>query len=297
MQWHHFITETAATLAGPWDPRLAGSCDYLMHGTLSTAALHLAYLNPSERDKYEELSSQHRNLALGPFRDALSHITPENCHTVFSFSVFLVIAQFAPSDSPRALGLPGTALYNGPANWIVCLRACDSILSQATVHMMDGPFGSLLAASMGAMDLTEKAELRGTEDDESLEVLSRHLLEAQGKESEESATLDEMEAYAQSISLLRKYLAASSSKPDSLSARIFSSLWATQVPDTLIQTLHEERPQALCILAHYCLLLNHCHSCWYTEHRAYDLLIATTQSLPEDWMPYVEYPLRVVQRR
>jgi hypothetical protein len=274
-----------------------------MHGTLSTAALHLAYLNPSQRDKYEEVSSQHRNLALGPFRLALSHITPENCHNVFSFSVLLIIAQFAPSDSPRALGLPGTALYKGPANWIVCLRACDSILSQAIVHMVDGPFGKLLADAMGAMDLTEKVELRKTEDDESLEGLSRRILAVQAGDGviEESTTttttLDEMEAYADSISLLRKMLAASSSTSDPLSARIFSSLWATQASETFIQMLHEERPTALCILAHYCLLLNRCHSCWYTEHRAYDLLMAITQGLPEDWMTSVEYPLRVIQRR
>lgn len=269
-----------------------------MHGTLSTAALHLAYLNPSQRDKYEEVSSQHRNLALGPFRLALSHITPENCHSVFSFSVLLIIAQFAPSDSPRALGLPGTALYKGPANWIVCLRACDSILSQATVHMVDGPFGTLLADAMGAMDLTEKVELRKTEDDESLERLSRRILAVQagGEDQTKTTTLDEMEAYAESISLLRKMLAASSSTSDPLSARIFSSLWATQASEMFILMLHEERPAALCILAHYCLLLNRCHSCWYTEHRAYDLLMAITQGLPEEWMSSVEYPLRVIQR-
>jgi hypothetical protein len=151
------------------------------------------------------------------------------------------------------------------------------------------------------MDLTEKVELRKTEDDESLEGLSRRILAVQAGDGviEESTTttLDEMEAYVESISLLRKMLAASSSTSDPLSARIFSSLWATQASETFILMLHEERPAALCILAHYCLLLNRCHSCWYTEHRAYDLLMAITQGLPEEWVASVEYPLRVIQRR
>jgi hypothetical protein len=119
-------------------------------------------------------------------------------------------------------------------------------------------------------------------------------VQAEGEESTMTTTLDEMEAYAESISLLRKMLAASSSTSDPLSARIFSSLWAMQASETFIQILHEERPAALCILAHYCLLLNRCHSCWYTEHRAYDLLMAITQGLPGAWMPFVEHPLRVI---
>ena len=105
----------------------------------------------------------------------------------------------------------------------------------------------------------------------------------------------EMEAYTESISSLRKLFKASSVAGDSLSSRVFSSLWPTQISDTFIRLLHEERPPALIITAHYCLLLKRCHSCWYVEHRAYDLFRAVQQSLAEEWSPYLVYSLRVVR--
>lgn len=286
-------------MSDPWEkelPLLAFSCDYLMHGVLSTAALHLSYLNPRQRDKYEYLSVQHQDLALGPFRRAMSNITPENCNQVFAFSGLMIIAQFAPFRSPEViLPSPGVALYKGPANWIVCLRGCDSIMQQALSHMKSGPLGKLLAQGMQAETLAAGITvLPQNEDDQSVEYLSQHLLNLQCVK--DSTSVDEMEAYTESISWLRKLLAASSATSDSLSCRIFTSIWPAQISDTFIRMLHEERPPALVITAHYCLLLRRCHSCWYMEHRAYDLFRAVQQSLAVEWTPYVEYLLQVVRK-
>jgi hypothetical protein len=285
-------------MTDPWGdelPTLASSCDYLMHGILFTAALHLSYLNPGQREKYEYLSTQHQNLAIGPFLRAMSRITSENCNQVFAFSVLIIIAQFAPSRSPNVMHPhPNVTLYKGPANWIVCLRGCASIFKQAPSHINSGPLGRLIAqGSRIEAVAAEAGALPQNEDERSLEYLSRQLLNIQSIKN--STTMAEMEAYTESISSLRKLFKASSVAGDSLSSRVFSSLWPTQISDTFIRLLHEERPPALIITAHYCLLLKRCHSCWYVEHRAYDLFRAVQQSLAEEWSPYLVYPLRVVR--
>lgn len=298
-QWHHFLTETAATMAGPWEkdlPKLALSCDYLAHGIMYTAALHLAYLNPGQRSKYEYKSAQHQDLAIGPFRRAMSTITSENCNQVFAFSGLMIIAQFAPSRSPELLFLsPSTALYKGPANWITCLRGCGYITQQALSHMKSGPLGNLLAQGKQVADLAEGVtSYPDNEDDQSIEYLSQHLFTLQVVKA--STTVDEMESYTEAVSWLRKLLAASSTASDSLSGRIFASIWPTQVSDTFVKMLNEERPPALIITAHYCLLLQRCYSCWYMEHRAYDLFRAVQLSLTEEWNPYIERLQRVIQK-
>jgi hypothetical protein len=104
-QWHHFITSTAATMTALWEgemPLLTLSCDYLIHGMLSFAALHLAYLYPGQRHKYELLATHHQSIALPLFQTELSSISTDDCHQIFAFSLVLMITNFAPSFSMNA---------------------------------------------------------------------------------------------------------------------------------------------------------------------------------------------------
>ncbi|KAI9738043.1 MAG: hypothetical protein M1818_005471 [Claussenomyces sp. TS43310] len=296
--YHQFMTETAITMGGPWEkevPQLANSCDYLMHGLLATAALHLAYLNPEQRDRYEYLSTHHRTQALGPFRQDLSNITLENCNHLFAFSGLMIIAQFAPSRSPEAiLPFSTSALYKGPANWMICFRGCGSIVTQARSYMKTGPLEGLIAQGIQAAALSrEVTVLPEMKDNQSLQYVSENLLQLQCIKA--TTTVDEMEAYTEAISWLQRLLAASFTATDSLICRIFASIWPTQVSDTFIRTLDEGRPPALIVTAHYCLLLQRCHSCWYMEHRASELFKAIQRDLPAKWDPYLERVVQVIQ--
>jgi hypothetical protein len=89
-------------------------------GMISAAALHLAYLHPDQRGKYELLSTQHQDIALGPFRAAMLNIALENCNQVFAFSLLLIVSHFAASRSTEFFA-PSlrTTVYNKLANWVV----------------------------------------------------------------------------------------------------------------------------------------------------------------------------------
>ena len=267
-----------------------------MHGVLSTAALHLAYLNPGQKDRYLFLSVQHQDIALGPFREAMSTITSENCNQVLAFSWIMIIAQFAPYRCPDSLPACRGALYRAPANWIECLRGCGTIIQQTASHIKCGLFGEILAHGSHLYSLTDTTPLpTQSDDDRSLVFLSRDLLNLQ--RIKDSTTVLEMEAYVDSISLLRKLLAVSSLKAsDSFSCRILCNIWPVKINERLIRMLYEGRPPALIITAHYCLLLQRCHSCWYMEHRALELLMTIQENLAIEWASYLEHPLRVIRQ-
>jgi hypothetical protein len=262
-----------------------------MHAVLSTAALHLAYQNPDQRDRYKYLATQHQDLALGPFRSAMTNITAENCHQVFAFSILLVVSQYASSRSANFL-LPAPEVSSGLTNWIICLRGCSSIVRASCQHIRSGPLARLVDQENRADILTAGGRLlKQDEDSQSLDKLAHYLTNLPTLKS--VTTVTEMESFADAIALLQKLLAASSQVSDSLSRRSLSSMWPVKVSDTFVRLLGEHRPPALAIMAHYCLLLKRCHSCWYMEHRAYDLFAAIHQNLAEEWMPCIEHPIQV----
>jgi hypothetical protein len=150
-QFHQFVTQTAATIDWAVESEihlLSLSCHYLMDGVLLTAALHLAYLNPEQRDSYNYLSTQHQDLALGPFRSAMSQITAEKCHKVFAFSILLLVSQYASSRCTD-FSLPSPGVTTRLPSWIICLRGCVYIVKEASDHIRSGPLGSLLAQERG----------------------------------------------------------------------------------------------------------------------------------------------------
>jgi hypothetical protein len=185
---------------------------------------------------------------------------------------------------------------NGLSNWIIFIRGCASIFQQAQSRIKSGPLGFLIAQE----DKMETATAGGTrypqdEDDKSLEYLTQHLLNMPLLKS--STTVEEMEAYSDAITRLRKLLAAATLASDMASKRTLSSIWLVTVAETFIRLLKEQRPPAVIILAHYCLLLKRCEECWYMEHRAHDLFEAVRQGLSEEWVVYIKHPLRVFRGR
>jgi len=283
-------------MSGPWMtelPKIALSCDYLTHGMMSTAALHLAYLRPGQLERYQLLSVQHQDVALGPFQIAMSNITTENCNQVFGFSLLLMVSHFASFRALEFFFPSPVAGNNGLSDWVIWHRGCQTILNQARESITSGPLAPLIGEEQRARIYTEAAkQLSGDENDKSLENVLRCLDESPSIKA--STTVAELEAYKDATTRLRRLLKASSQTEDSVIRRAFASIWPVVISDTFIQLLSQLQPLALVIMAHYCLLIKNCHSCWYMEHRAYHMFDAVKRNLSEEWTIYIEHPLRVL---
>jgi Fungal specific transcription factor domain len=300
--WHHFIKSTAATLSNPWKedlPQLALKCDYLMHGILATGALHLGYLSsdPKEKERYDYLASQHQDLALGPFQQAMLNLGAENASQLFAFSTLLMAFNFASYRSREYL-LPfsdSAGEYQGLSNWMVCLRGCTSIVYAAMKQVEAGPLGFLVTGGGQLQNALADGAVPDPEVDQSLSLLTETALSLPIIKS--TTTVEEMEAYIDAIKRLRALLASSSQRLELALQRAAAAIWVGTVSETFIRLLSEKRAPALVIMAHYCLLLKKCEDCWYMERRSFNLFEACQQSLSEEWAPYIQYPLSVIYSR
>lgn len=280
--WHHFITCTALTFSAPWKteiPVISGHHDFLMHGILATAALHLAYLHPSQKSRYLYVSAHHQDLAMGDFQLAMSDITPENCNAVFAFSTLLVVFILT-SQSYDDTGLPGNTVQGVQnfATWVVFLRGCISVYLSARPCIESGPLSSL------ADFLRPEAPTDDTED-RGLCQLSGDLLT--DFSVLQSSSEDEIETYRASIFQLRLAVAASCTVDPLLNFKAMIFAWPIRIPELFIQLLNDHRHPALIIMSHFCMLLKRCETLWFMGGRPGAMLESLRLELAPEWHRYL----------
>ncbi|KAH8590687.1 hypothetical protein B0O99DRAFT_691248 [Bisporella sp. PMI_857] len=300
--WHQFITQTAETISMPWKdelPRLALTCDYLMHGILATGAIHLAFLDTSQKQKYELRANEHTDLALKPFQLATSKITSQNCNQVFGFSTLLMVLNYASYRGPEHL-LPfsGSVGYGGLSNWIVCLRGCTLIYQQAKAQIAAGPLGFLV--SQQSLEGIEKAGEADHEPDDAEKSLNlvKDLLKSTKVKAR--MTVAEIEDCTDAVDRLQKLLIAASQTNDLVTKKMIASMWPSIISETFLELVSEQQTTSLIIMAHYCLLLKQCESYWYMSHRAQDMFEAIRGSrhrsqwfMQPEFYPYIAHPLKI----
>lgn len=71
------------------------SHNFLYHGVLSTASLHLAVLKPDESSYYVTEALEHQNIALAQFRSSVQNVSAHNCEAALAFSGLLAISTLA----------------------------------------------------------------------------------------------------------------------------------------------------------------------------------------------------------
>lgn len=115
---HHYTLYTSLTFARRRDmqeawqvdiPKIAYSCEFVMHGLLGLSALHLAYLKPERYSFYLAGSGFHMSLALRTYRTVVLSPSSDNCYALFCFSGLIMVYIFASPtettdlDSPHGL--------------------------------------------------------------------------------------------------------------------------------------------------------------------------------------------------
>ena len=68
-------------------------------------------------------------------------------------------------------------------------------------------------------------------------------------------------------------------------------IWPGTVSQEFVELMYERKPEALIILAHYCVLLKKMNGCWYMEGLGENLLSAISEALSLDWRPWIEWAI------
>lgn len=283
---HHFTTSTYRTISTEEDirevwrlvvPRIALSHEFLMHAVLAMSALHLSALG--SRDKpYAVAAAEHHSRALGPLRAALPVLSTEHANALMATSSLTALYAFA--CRPGA----GDLLPTAPT-WIPLFRgimetiyACWNLICNGELMPLWGRKdidkgsydGEDIEFPSSLFDLSQRGT-PGEPDPKELE--DDHVLEVYHRATEELKN---------SLDLFR-----------STAPRVASAFaWPCSMQDELLRFIEEQRPRALVLVAHHCVILESVEEqYWWVKGRGVDELRRIEGVLDEKWKRWLEWPM------
>lgn len=246
---------------------------------LAMSALHTAYLRPAEKKTYQLLAAHHQAIALPIIRSAINDLTAANCHALYTCSHILVKCAFASPHPPGSLIF---SLGKGDtAELILLLRGAFSILEYARGWLEGGPLGHCLPP----VPLDENISLSQNPEDERYASLLP--LFCRGDE--------DAIACRDALNLLRRLLAIYSHPTRTTLTKSLVYSWPALVSQRYIDLMSERNPEALIILAHFCIMLNMLDSYWFMEGCAVHIINQCKKDLDDKWLPYIQWPWVVLQ--
>jgi hypothetical protein len=291
---HHFTSVLGFELANADTPearalwtqhavKLGFKHEFLLRGILAVSAFHLAHLYPDRKVEYEIIGTRHQSLGLTVFQETLAHVDETNCHALFAFSCLLIVIAFASSTKERSGDFTHDVLQ-----WFYLLRGTDTVLN---MHH-DTIRCSFLKPLLDEMAHVENTAAHRFPDTDQITKLFRVC-----------STPDHDKETAQAIdlaihSLLSTFIQASLLKTRGSGTVLATFVWPINLAPRFLDLLSEKQPEAMVILAHYCVLIhwseNKHEGNWFIAGWAAYMLETISDSIPEVWQQQLEWPISMI---
>lgn len=284
---HHFTTVIALDLAHPLKPdtlslwqdhlvKLGFKHEFLLRGLLAVAAYHIAWVHPDRHEEYSLIASKHQSLALNQFQEVLARVDESNCHALFGFSCVIIILTFASSPKSQPADFNTDVLQ-----WFHMLRGGKIVLDMFPEAIKC----SFLKPLLDEMAYTENTAAHSIPGADRITDLFR-ICGISNHEREIS------QAYTLAIhSLLSTFTQASICRNRGDGTILASLVWPVNLPPKFVDLLSEKRPEALVILAHYCVLISWAQdSDWFISGWGRYMLETIRDSVPESWHEHLKWP-------
>jgi hypothetical protein len=294
---HQFSTSTApglhndSTVKKLWSitvPILGFSYDFVMHGILALAGLHLASLRPERRDFYLSQAVAHHQEGLKKATPALSHVSEENVAAIYTFSGLTLIYTFASAIRKDDFILVGDA---GIAEWIVLSRQSYSIIKFSADALFAGPLGPMFSAGV------RRSEMQDQLTEDGLHVpQADHLTQLFAKICETTEDGWKRKAYEQAIHELFKIFRVVYSQPPETLEATDVYIWAYRIEDDFLTLLKEQTQEALVIMAFFAatprILDTKQH--WFLEGFSNHLISRVYPLIDQQHLSWIQWPLREI---
>ena len=299
----HFQASTSqeltnnATIRQVWHrdvPDLAAKHPFLMHGVLACSALHLAVINPAERQRYQLIAAHHQSIALPVFRSEIGNPNPDNCFALLVFSQLLIVHCFAADQADEDLllvkGKDDTAL----PDWLQIIRSSCDIFHAVWPYIQTGPFLVLMTAGI-QHELVEGPVPDMSADNERLRGLVDMMQLSIAKGMKKDCCFGSSPMPSSLFILIRAFAQARAAQSRSNYTMLVAVYtWPTQVTQEYLDLLKKRDPAALILLAHYCILLRPLEDVWYMGGYSRRLLSRIYNQLDEEWHPWLQWPLEEI---
>lgn len=288
---HHFTTETCYTLSDRHDshelwrvtvPQVAFQHDFLMRGILAIAALHLSCLRPDRQAHWSHVAAKQQDAALGSFRRIMTHMDQSNCDAFLALSSLIVVYGF---ESPKNSDSLGMFNYNGQDSdeWLPLIRGVNSIIMSVWPWIKNGRLSGLLHDHVQEPPQTELPS-----------ILNEQLSHLENMCDHASGGPETINAYKTALATLRVCFVRMNNRPPYECEVSIAFLWPVLLPQEYITMLNEKRPEALVILAHYCIILHHLDDYWWMRGWATHIINNIHHELDDNWLYFIQWPTNVI---
>ncbi|KAG8362130.1 hypothetical protein FVEN_g52 [Fusarium venenatum] len=282
---HHHSTCTYLTLPRAdelhhiWQiemPKLALRHVYLLHQVLSVSAFHLAFLNP-DRPEFPVCASQHQNEAIKGLRSAIGSISQDSCVEIFLASSLLSIGAFAGFSTQNSGQQPG---IDDLLDVFVLTRGMSDILNKYQTTLNQSRLGGLF--------------LRGSpcESTPVLTAVIAQLRQITIPDNFDLATASLCQESIMSAITWTEKSIESTANPD---LRVALTL-CLSVSAEFLDLIKQRNRIALCVLAHYCVVLNQVgRSTWYMAKWGRLVVLDIWKEMDPQWRSLLQWCMEAVE--
>ncbi|KAH7142737.1 hypothetical protein B0J13DRAFT_50680 [Dactylonectria estremocensis] len=271
-------------------PQIAFRHDFVMHGILSLAALHLAYRQSADRRRLVLIAAHHHNIALQGFQEGITQMSDDNSDALFvctSLNILYVFGVFGPlcedpteNRKSRILG----------AQWIPMIRGIEAVLQPVYGRVRFGPLSSLLG--LGNWDELDPNDQSVAEDSHlhSIQEVWAHSSDAHVYDKALSV-LRKCNAYMRQFRTMNPEISAQWGYNQAWSAPF---IWLHFAPDKYFELLQQRQPPALLIFAYLGTLFHGLNDYWYMDGWGRNMVDVANELLGEYWNQWMAWPKQVV---
>ncbi|KAF4630607.1 hypothetical protein G7Y89_g7530 [Cudoniella acicularis] len=261
-----------------------------MHQILSLSAFNIAVLRPQDAAKYRYLSDRHAMKALSLFQPQINNLTETNCQACFLFSLVTFIQAWTSQDitQPSTLFFIPTNLdENGEfIQWARLYRGHQEIIRLYFVVLIGGPLRPLFEPWL---TLPEDRPMPLLEEE------YKHLSEfTEVWKSSVSIPDTQKEILTNAHKDLMRIFSIFAFEPQIPKLAAVMS-WFSRIVDDFLVLLEDKMPEALLIVAYYCVAIKMQSGCvWWLTGKAEHLLRTVLDELGDQWEQWTRWPIEKV---
>ncbi|KAH8667976.1 hypothetical protein BGZ60DRAFT_515428 [Tricladium varicosporioides] len=264
---------------------------WMLHTILTMSAFHLALQKESELNcspetiqRYRTAAFLHYDQSVSSFRQGFSNVNEENCHRYYVFGALLALGSFArPRDIPHGSDESTQSRIIMSA----FLEAVDLVRGMHRILSTENMYRCINLGPMAIMLRTQVQESAPSLDEEaSMEIQLLIAMFQERSSGEKSSVCQEAATF------LRRTFVQCSGEPE-ISKAFY---WPSSVSAEYMSLVKANEPEALLVLAYWCVLLNKISWCWIMKGWPVDLLEgAITPVLDDTWKTWLRWPLAKIR--
>lgn len=260
-------------------PQVAFSNKFLLHAVLAIAALHLSRFkkDATEANFYMTKALHHYGLSLRTATILMEQLDAHSGPALYLFS--MLCHSFTLGLGPKSgdFLLFGT---KGISDWLVQVRGMKFVLETRPEILHHETLSPLFEISIRNMAHTNS----GTD----------HLPELRDQISRVNPPPAELKIYLTALDQLSERFDVVAHSSRSGASQIFPQLvlvWLYLLEEEFVRLLQEEKPIAMVILSHFCILLNSLHSWWWIRGWMEHLLSEIHGCLNQEYRIWMRRPM------